>query len=133
MNLVTHSSVTIDRPASAIWPQILDPTEWKHGAKLWHNGGPVGQVGEVFAAGDPADKTKVAFLVENVELVANQRRTIKTVVTYDVYSETLIDPAQAKSMTVAQVLEAERTAFLANQKRFDEELRELKRLVEARR
>ena len=85
------------------------------------------------APGDPADKTTVAFLVENVELVANQRRTIKTVVTHDVYSETLIDPAQAKSMTAAQVLEAERTALVANQKRFDEELRELKRLVEARR
>ena len=33
------------------------------------------------APGDPADKTTVAFLVENVELVANQRRTAYAIAT----------------------------------------------------
>ena len=152
-NLVTHSEVTIARPAAAIWPLIVDPGAWKKGASLRHHGGPAGKKGEVFAASEPGDAAKVAFLVENVELVPDQRRTIKlylptgvligyaawslrasgggTVVGYDVYSETVIDPVQAKAMTPAQIQEVERAASAANQKRFDQELLELKRLVEA--
>ena len=152
-NLVTHSEVSIDRPAAIIWPWIVDPSPWKHGAALAHQSGPVGAVGDVFAAREPDDRSKVAFYVENVELVPNRRRTIKiysptmalvgyaawtlaeaggrTTVRYDVYSESLIEPAQAKSMTAAQIQEAERTVLAANQKRFDEELLELKRLAEA--
>lgn len=152
LNLVTHSVVTINRPAAAIWPLIVDPSGWKKGATLRHQSGPAGQAGEVFAAMEPGDGAKVAFWVENVELMPNQRRTIKlyaptgsligyatwsiraaggrTVVGYDVYSETLIDPAQAKSMTPAQIREAERTSAAPNQKRFDQELLALKALVE---
>src|SRR5690349_15742204 len=77
MNLNTHSEVVIDRPATAIWPRIVDPTSWKQGTKSWHYAGPAGQMGEIFAAGDPADKAKVEFFFENVQLVPNQRRTIK--------------------------------------------------------
>ena len=55
MNLNTHSEVVIDRPAAAIWPLIVDPSSWKQGTKSWHHAGPRGGLGEVFAAGDPAD------------------------------------------------------------------------------
>ena len=76
-NLVTHSEVIIARSATAIWPWILDPSTWKHGAALSHRSGPIGGVGEVFAAYEPGDKAKVAFFVENVALATNRRRTIK--------------------------------------------------------
>jgi hypothetical protein len=151
-NLVTHSEVTIDRPAAKIWPHILDPNAWKQGAKAWHYAGPAGQVGEVFAAGDPAAKSKPEFLFENVELVPNQHRTIKiyatggaligyaswwlkeqggrTVVGYDVYSETVIDPAQARASTPEKLRESERAAAATNKARFDQELVALKKLVD---
>jgi hypothetical protein len=147
-NLVTHSTVTIDRPASAVWPHIVDPSGWKQGAKLRHHGGPEGEVGAVFAAYLPGDSSRIVFLVEEVERVPNERRTIKlyltsgtllgfatwwlredngrTVVGYDVYSETPV-PVPTKP---EQVRAAERAERLANQQRFDEELRALKRLVE---
>lgn len=151
-NLVTHSEIAIDRPAAKIWPHILDPNHWKQGAKAWHYAGPAGQVGEVFAAGDPGAKAKPEFLFENVELVPNQHRTIKiyatggaligyaswwlkeqggrTVVGYDVYSETPIDPAQARASTPGKIRESERTVAATNKARFDQELAALKRLVE---
>lgn len=150
-NLVTHSEVTIDRPAAKIWPHIVDPNAWKQGAKSWHYAGPAGQVGEVFAAGDPAARAKPAFLFENVELVPNQRRTIKiyatggaligfaswwlheqggrTVVGYDVYSETLFAPGTAPAPD--KLHEAERTQATTNKARFDAELVGLKTLVES--
>ncbi len=152
INLVTHSEVTIDRPATDIWPLIIDPSAWKAGATLKHRSGPAGKVGEILAAMEPGNGEKVTFLVENVELAPNERRTIKlytpggtligyatwslragagrTVVGYDVYSETLLDAAQAKAMTPAQLQEAERDAVVTNRKRFDQELLALKALVE---
>lgn len=152
LDLNTHSEVTIDRPAAAIWPLIVDPNSWKQGSKNWHHSGPVGQLGEVFAAGDPANKAKVEFMIENVQLVPNQLRTIKiyapngpllgfaiwslkesagkTVVAYDVYSEEPVDSAQIKSKTPAQLDQAERDYVTTNQQRFDRELIALKRMVE---
>lgn len=157
IDLVTHSEVTIDRPAAAIWPRILDPSAWKQGAKLTHHAGPAGAVGEIFAAVEPGTQDKVAFYVENVELEQGRRRTIKllapggggsggaligyaswtlterggrTVVRYDVYSETMLEPAQAAAMSAAERRAAERTARETNQARFDRELVALKRLVE---
>lgn len=152
-NLNTHSAVTIDRPATVIWPHILDPSAWKQGAKLWHHAGPVGQVGEIFAAGDPADTRQVMFFLENVELTPNERRTIKlyladgtligfaswslraeggrTVVGYDVHSETRLDSAQAQAMPGTRIRKTERSQQAENQRRFDQELVALKRLVEA--
>ena len=154
-NLNIHSKVTINRPAAAIWSYIVDPSAWKKGATLTHRAGPPGQVGEVFAAAEPGDAAHVAFFVENVELERSQRRTIKiyaptgaligfatwtlragggrTVVGYDVYTETLLDSARTPSMTPAQRQEAERSSVATNQRRFDVELLELKRLVEASR
>ncbi|MEZ4588218.1 MAG: hypothetical protein R2909_17710 [Gemmatimonadales bacterium] len=158
IDLVTHSEISIDRPAALIWPRILDPSAWKQGASLRHHAGPVGAVGEIFAAVEPADPGKVAFYVENVELEPRRRRTIKliapagatgsggsligyaswtltesggrTVVRYDVYSETRLDPAQAAATSAAERLEAERTARATSQARFDRELAALKRLAE---
>jgi hypothetical protein len=150
-DLVTHSEVVIDRPAAAIWPHIVDPNDWKQGAKLWHHTGPAGRRGEIFAAGDPARRDRPDFLIENVELVPNLRRTIKlylpsgtllgyatwwlretngkTAVGYDVYSES----PRAESKTAAgrdSVVAAERAYVAGEQKRFDAELVALKRLVE---
>ena len=152
INLVTHSRVEINRGAAAIWPRIVDPSEWKQGLKLRHHGGTPGAAGEVLAAVDPANPAEPAFLVENVELVPNVRRTIKlylpsggligyatwtleprgatTVVGYDVYSETLV-PAEAARTT--DLAEQQRVEYGTNQKRFDAELVALKRLVEGAR
>jgi hypothetical protein len=153
IDLNTHSEVTIDRSAAAIWPHIVDPSGWKQGARLRRHAGPAGEVGEVFAAQDPGDTATVSFFVENVELEPSRRRTIKlsapagalvgyaswtlretagrTVVQYDVYSETLLDAAQAQAMTPAQLAETERSSHATNKARFDQELLALKRLVEA--
>ena len=152
LNLTTHSQVEIDRPAAAIWPHILDPSPWKQGLKLTYHAGPAGQVGEILGARDPASGA-VAFFAENVEVVPNQRRTIKlydpsgrllgfaswtltdrngrTAVGYDVYSETLLAPEQARQSKEA-LAEQERQAYESNKKRFDAELVALKRLVESR-
>jgi hypothetical protein len=153
VNLVTHSEVLITRPRSAVWPHIVDPNAWKQGAKLWHHAGPPGQVGEVFAAGDPANRAEVMFFVENVELVPSQRRTIKiylpsgtllgfaswwlredrgsTTVGYDVFSETPLPAAPATGAAADSIRRAEQSDRAANQARFDAELRALKRVVEA--
>lgn len=148
IDLVTHSCVMIERPATAIWPSIVDVNDWKLGAKLWHQEGPVGEPGEIFAAGDPANPGAVSFLAENVELVPGQRRTMKlylpsgvlmgfaswrlveiagrTEVTYDVVSEYRLEPEQVAAMTGEQ----RRQYQIMNQERFDQELAGLKRLVE---
>jgi len=149
INLVTHSRVEISRGPSVIWPRIVDPSDWKQGLKLRHHAGTAGAACEVLAAVDPANPAEPAFLVENVELVPNVRRTIKlylpsggligyatwtlepkgasTVVGYDVYSETLV-PAEAAR--TADLAEQQRAEHETNQKRFDAELVALKRLVE---
>lgn len=154
INLITSNEVTINRPAAAIWPKIVDPSAWKQGLKLVHRSGPVGGQGEVLAAVNPGDTT-TAFLVENAHVVVPRQRTIKlvspagqlmgfatwtlreaggkTVVSYDVVSETVVPPAQAKSMTPAAVLEQERQGVDVNGRRFQAELEALKRLVEGSR
>ena len=146
VNLVTHNRIVIARPAAAVWPFIVEPNSWKMGAKLVHRSGSSGQVGEVFSAAE----ANAPFLVENVELVVDRRRTIKlyqadgaligyatwtldenggkTTVGYDVYAESLI-PAGSGTTADARA-EAERAERKANIKRFDAELAALKGLVE---
>lgn len=153
LNLNTHSQVEIDRPAAAIWPHILDPNPWKQGLKLTHQAGPAGQVGEILGAPDPGNQGAAVFFAENVEVVPNQRRTIKlyepsgrllgfaswtlterngrTLVEYDVYSEVLLPPEQAGQSKEA-LAQQERRNYDSNKKRFDDELVALKRLVESR-
>jgi hypothetical protein len=152
VNLITHSSVQIDRPPAVIWPHIVEPNAWKQGLDLRPHAGQPGQIGEVFAAFDPADPGPIGFFAENVELVPNRRRTIKlydakgtllgfgtwtlvvsgggTMVGYDVYSETLIPPEQAGATSPRARAATEREALESNQKRFDSELAALKMLVE---
>jgi len=154
INLNTHSRVEIERPAAAIWPHIVDPNSWKQGLELTRRAGTAGQLGEILAAGDPGSPGGVAFFAENVEVVPNQRRTIKlyepagrllgfatwtlqesngrTVVGYDVYAETLLAADQARSMTSEVVAAREREGYQTNKQRFDAELVALKRLVEGR-
>ncbi len=153
-HLLTHNRIEITRPAATIWPFILKPQAWKQGLQLVHQSGPAGRVGEVFAAVEAANPTRVMLLVENVELVPNERRTIKllqpdgrlagfatwtldetggrTVVGYDVYSETVLPADQAAKLSAAAVAELERSEHNANFKRFDAELAALKGLVERR-
>jgi len=155
INLITHSQVEIARQPTAIWPRIVDPSGWKQGLRLVRHAGPQGKAGEVFAAVDPAKAGPPAFFAENVELVPNQRRTIKltspsgtligfatwtlqeaggrTVVAYDVYSETLLTPDQAKGMSAQAIAAQAREGYATNKKRFDAELLALKRLVESER
>jgi hypothetical protein len=49
---------------------------------------------------------------------------------YDVYSESLVDSAEVKTQTPAELKNAERLYVTTNQQRFDRELLALKRLVE---
>ncbi len=156
-DLITHSTVAIDRPASVVWPYIVEPSRWKQGLSLRHHAGQPGAVGEVLAAFDPADPETIVFLVKNAELVPNERRTIKlylpgseetllgfatwtlterggrTRVTYDVYTETLLPREEARGMTAQRLAEMEREGYELNQPRFDRELVALKELVEGQR
>ncbi len=153
IQLVTHSFVVIDRPASAIWPHIVDTSRWKQGLSLRHMGGEVGAVGEVFGAFDPEDPDTIAYLLTNVELIPDERRTIKlselehgtligyatwnltddggrTRVSYDVYAETRLPPAEGSGLTPQQLAEMTRDGHAISQARFDRELQALKALVE---
>ncbi len=151
LNLVTHSTVTIDRPAALVWPHIAEVNAWKQGATLRHHDGPVGETGETLAAIDPANPEAIGFYAENVEVVPGRRRSMKlylpsgvligfaswtlaeeggrTAVSYDVYSEFLLEPAQLAAMTPAQRAEQQQSHTTMNQQRFDAELVALARLA----
>ncbi len=153
-HLITTNEVVIARPATAVWPFIMDPTSWKQGNKLVHRSGPKGATGEVFAAVSAATPDKADYFVENADLIPRRRRVIKlytpdgvlvgfaafvltesggkTTVRYDVYSETLIPKAEVAKRTPASIAEDERKAREASMKRFDAELQALKKLVEAK-
>lgn len=150
VDLITHNQIEIGRPAETIWPLIVDPSKWKQGARLEHRAGPVGSVGEIFAALGP--NGEATFFVENVELVPGRRRTIKlsqpdgvligyatwwlspttagSIVGYDVYSELAL-PA-GTPIAPAEIARQRSQAEVVNGQRFDAELAALKRLVEGR-
>lgn len=154
VNLVTHSRILIDRRPAAIWPLIVEPSGWKQGLALVHRSGPPGEEGQVLAAIDPGNPERVVFLVENVEVVPGERRTIKlyepggallgfalwtldpegdrTRVGYDVYSESRLPPGADGRVDPAALAALAREARETNQRRFDAELMALKRLVESR-
>lgn len=152
--LITHNEITIARPAAAIWPRIVDPSAWKKGNALVHRAGTAGAVGELFAAVTVQHPDSAEYFVQNVELVAGVRRTIKliatdgtligfasfslvpsgggTIVRYDVYGESRLPPELAAGRTAADVAAEDRAQAAREGARFQRELEALKRLVEAR-
>jgi hypothetical protein len=150
--LYSHESILIDRPAATIWPFILNTDQWKHALQHRRVSGIEGQTGEIVAESLAAGQPPL-FYTETVELVPNVRRTIKlyapnhgpligfasweleqvnakTRVTYHVYSETLMSPADLKTQSSAQLAAAGTASESQNQQRFRAELKELKRLAE---
>lgn len=152
-DLVTHSEVVIERPAAAIWPHVVDPSAWKRGVALRLHAGRQGTVGAVHAAIDAARPDVALFYTEDVEVVPHRQRTIKlyqpdgtligyatwwlreaggrTTVGYDVYSE-FRRAAPATRAAADSMRRADREYVDTNQRRFDEELLGLKRLVESK-
>jgi hypothetical protein len=149
MDLVTHNGVLIVAAPAKIWPYIVDPNAWKTGATLLSMGGKPGGIGERFSAVATADPEKVLFIVENVEIVTERRRTIRledtdgtligfaawqlisrndsTLVQYDVYCQ-LTSNLMEPSWNGPLAAEAEHRE--ASYRRFAEELDSLKKLVE---
>lgn len=153
-DLVTHNDIAIEASPAEIWPQIVEPGAWKTGARLYSISGEKGKVGERFKAVMPDDPQKVAFYVTNIELIPQQRRTIRigltedglmgfaiwelvpqgaaTLVRYDVYWQSPV--ATGKPNPTATEKTAAAQAWMGmNQRRFGEELATLKALLEARR
>jgi len=151
VNFNTHDRVELDRPVSVVWPLIVEPNSWKPNRQMVHYAGPAGKVGEVFAIGGGADRSKIWFLAENVELVPNQRRTIKlydpagrllgfatwllepagtrTILRYEVHAESLVPPEKVGAPGTKSVAEQEREGYEVNKKRNDDEFVILKRLL----
>ena len=147
VDLVTHNEILVLASPGRLWPLVVEPSAWKKGAKLVSVGGPVGQQGERFRA--VMSDGQIAFYAENVEVVAEHRRTIRlntadgrligyavwqltaqgteTRVQYDVYSEV---PFASDDGTPAQQEAAKAAYREANYKRFADELAALKALAE---
>jgi hypothetical protein len=127
IDFLTHSKVAIAADAATIWPEIVTPGSWRAGQQLVPIGGDAGRLGERFQAIYPEAPETPLFFVENVELIAETRRTIRleeldgrvigfatweltpaeggTVVAYDVYCRgAMLPPGQSTEdlMAVAQ-------------------------------
>jgi carbon monoxide dehydrogenase subunit G len=154
--LIAHNEVLIDRPATQIWPYIIEINGWKQGNRLVHVAGERGGLGEIFAS-VPRDKPdgEPSNYVQTVELTPRERRTIKiyglergpligfasweleekdgrTRVSYHVYTEVLLPLTSVESRTTNELEEAQRRYVLDNNTRFKAELQELKRIVESK-
>lgn len=152
-DLVTHNSVVIEAAPAAIWPRIVDPSEWKAGAKMVLVEGDPAKTGALFKAVTAEAPDQASFYFTNVEMVPEQRRTIRlntpegaligyavweltpveggTEVAYHVYSEAVI-PAAAFASMGAEEIDAVRADYgPSNSKRFQSELETLKKLVES--
>jgi hypothetical protein len=153
LDLVTHNSVLIEAAPAQIWPKIIDPSEWKAGAQLVLLEGDPAQAGAKFKAVMPNAPDQVAFYTTNVEVLPEQRRTVRlntpdgalmgfaiweltpvgdgTEVAYHVYTQAVIPGAALASMSAAEV-EAWRTDYVpSNYQRFQAELEALKKMVES--
>ena len=73
LSLVTHNTVTIVAPRERIWPHVVEPGDWKAGARLV----PLEGSGHRFKAVMPNDPATALYHVTNVELDAPARRTIR--------------------------------------------------------
>ena len=152
IDLVTHNSVVINATPAAIWPKIVDPSEWKSGAKMVLLEGEADQPRAKFKAVMPDTPDQVAFYAYNVEVIPERWRTVRlhlpdgtmmgfagwelapqangTRVSYHVYSLVEFPESSLEGMT-----DEERTALRAdyltsNAKRFQDELEVLKNQVE---
>ncbi len=152
-DLVTHNSVVIEATPAAIWPRIVDPSEWKAGAKMVLVEGDPAKTGARFKAVTAEAPDQASFYFTNLEMVPEQRRTIRlntpegaligyavweltpveggTEAAYHVYTEAVIPAAAFASMS-AEEIDAVRAEYSpSNAKRFQAELETLKKLVEA--
>jgi hypothetical protein len=78
MDFVTHNKVKIAANADAIWPHILDVESWRGGGQTFISvGGERGRVGERFHAFSAEAPDAPLYRIENVELIADQRRTLR--------------------------------------------------------
>ena len=152
LNLVTHNEILIEAPAMSVWPHILELNTWKKGPELVRARGPINARGEVFAATDRISKA-VLYFAQNVELVPPEHRTIKlfrddeanllgfaswqlresdglTTVVYDVYVQFAAPVDDAGEGTAVAREQLENGRQFEERKRFQEELEQLKKLVE---
>jgi hypothetical protein len=121
MDLVTHSSVLIERSAAAIWPYIVDVTAWKKGPEARHIDGARGQVGEVFVAIMHDAPSKPLFNMETVGFIN---------VIYDFYAEIPLSTEDVSGAT-AQSLALKQTQYIAdNETRSQGKLQDFRKLVE---
>jgi len=153
IELNSHTSVLIDRPAEAIWPHIVDPNQWKQGASLIHVAGAEGGVGEISGAVMPDAPEAILFYAKTVELEPNRRKTVKlyapdggplmgfaswvlepaggsTRVSYHVYSEMALSDAGLEQAAAEEVEAFQAQYSKANHERFQNELEGLKKLLE---
>ncbi|MGH8138808.1 MAG: hypothetical protein ACREVV_11530 [Steroidobacteraceae bacterium] len=151
LDLVTHNEILIEAPAKSVWPRLLDLNAWKKGPELVHAEGPINAWGEVFAATDRISKA-VLYFAKVVELVPPECRTIKlfrdhevnllgfaswqlrerdglTTVVYDVYAQFEAPSDKACKRPEAVYEELEDSRQLEERARFQEELKQLKKLV----
>ena len=81
IELNSHVSVVIDAAAKEIWPLILKIDDWKQGMALVTVDGDLGEQGAVHKAvlpdSEPRADADALYYVQDVELVRNERRTLK--------------------------------------------------------
>jgi len=148
--LITHSEVGIVANPAAIWPFILDTSEWKTLAESSHISGEPDQPGEIELVRGGQEDSAYQFYIETLELIPEKRKVVAiyfdkeasgdvsyaawtlfktgntTMVTYDVYSINRIP-----GLTKVQITAVRKQMTQPSQERLDRELRLLKRLVEA--
>ena len=75
VDFVVHCAIEVDAPRNTVWPFIVDTNSWM-GQHVRAVAGPAGKVGERFEVTMPGSDT-VLFHLENVELEASRRRTLR--------------------------------------------------------
>jgi len=152
IDLVTHNSVLIHASPTSIWSKILEPGEWKAGAKLIAIEGTPEQSRAKFKAVMPETADQVAFYADNIEVLPERRRTMKlsmpdgslmgyaswelseldnsTLVQYHVYSEVVIPEASLTGMSEVEMATLRAGYQSSNYQRFQQELEVLKQLIE---
>ena len=147
--LITNSIVQIEAEPDAIWPFILDTSDWKTLAESSHHAGEPDQLGEIEIVRGGSGANAYEFFVETITLIPGKRKVIAiyfdkgatgdvsyaawtlfpndagTMVTYDVYSiNRLPDVPDNQIAAVREQVTA------PNRTRFQKELLVLKGLVE---